>query len=237
MLLSLGSPKLAKKAGVLVSPILNANLKFSIVGLKKSMPSARSFSESESKNKKLVPKKVVKAPLDQQAPSKAIPELIQIKHSYNLKIEKPQWAIASFFAMDKPLFGLESFRETSQTGLKSGPVVDFSFESPYLSSVGLPKDAVLPELIRLGPFAESILGPYQAQEPQKNMYNQEDANDLVHDYLDAIEFSINNPSFRSIRSTRYLTRAMQPLSRYEKYLKNSSSIEDPLETVSIHLSS
>ncbi|OMJ13965.1 hypothetical protein AYI70_g8176 [Smittium culicis] len=222
MLLSLGAPKFASKlaprASQLKPPsfkplIASANLKFA--------SGSRNFSESESKNKKFSTKKVSKAALDQTPVVENINSLKENKQLYNLNIEKPQWAIASFFAMDKPLFGLENYRE-SQTKKP----IDSGFQTPYLSNTGIPREAAIPELIRLGPFAESIFGSYESEASAKNAEKneQEDIDDLVHDYLDAVEFSLNNSEFRSIRSARMMARLSQPLTRYEKFIQNRENV-------------
>ncbi|OMJ11980.1 hypothetical protein AYI69_g1236 [Smittium culicis] len=222
MLLSLGAPKFASKLAPRASQLIPPNFKPLIASaLPKFASGTRNFSESESKNKKFSTKKVPKAALDQTSVVENINSPKENKQLYNLNIEKPQWALASFFAMDKPLFGLENYREAQ---IKK--TSDSSFQTPYLSSTGIPREAVIPELIRLGPFAESIFGSYESEVSAKNLEKneQEDIDDLVHDYLDAVEFSLNNSEFRSIRSARMMARLSQPLTRYEKFLQNKENV-------------
>ncbi|PVU94268.1 hypothetical protein BB561_002676 [Smittium simulii] len=189
----------------------------------------RSFSDFDTKSKKtiLIPsKKVSKPSISENGGSfQSIGAPKPTKTMYNLKIKLPQWALASFYAMDRPILGMENFTEIKPTKTKKKASV---LTSSTLYNSNIPKEAALPELIRLGPFAESIIGSYEKNNSkreaaldniQDNLDNQQDYVDL---FLDTIEHSINNLGSMSRRRAKTLYRRLSPYSRYTTYLNQQA---------------
>ncbi|PVU89897.1 hypothetical protein BB559_004875, partial [Furculomyces boomerangus] len=187
---------------------------------------ARNFSESESKSKKIpvsLSKKATKVAMTPKADSD-LTKIKTLKPNYNLNIQLPQWAVASFYAMDRPLLEMDNFREKPEKTFKNNERIDNHLSFWSLNSDSLPKEAVIPEIIRLGPFAEAVLGSYTPKKEKDSTNNlrgmsKEDVKELVSDYLDAVEYSMNSNTFNSIRGSRHLVRMLNPTSRYEKYLR------------------
>ncbi|OMH84998.1 hypothetical protein AX774_g1473 [Zancudomyces culisetae] len=108
------------------------------------------FSESEPKSKKIgfgVSKKTTKTTVAGSFPRGISGKDIE-SSPYNLNIKLPQWAYASFFAMDRPLLDVDGFRESVK--------ISHEYSRWMKKSPQLTQESLIPELIRLGPFAEAL---------------------------------------------------------------------------------